>query len=146
MFRFPREHPLGVQTCCQAPKSSASSLGSFKWASVTWFSCLCTELYLVRFLNNWQQNQNQIRKGAEMAIYGVGTAEYLASLNPHGTALREHTEQAHILRVMLERLRGHTGAVKLHNSFGNSHCTELTSTFGCGSFGNPWIWRGITSN
>lgn len=73
-----------------------------------------------------------------MTIYGVGTAEYLASLNPHGTALREHTEQAHILRVMLELFRGHTGAVKLDNSFGNSHCTELTtSTFGCGMLWQP---------
>lgn len=66
-----------------------------------------------------------------MATFGVGAAEYLAPQNPHGTALSDHTEQAHILR-------GHTGAVKLHNSFGNSHCTELTtSTFGCGVLWQP---------
>lgn len=73
-----------------------------------------------------------------MANYGVGAAEYLASRNPHGTALSEHTEQAHILRVMLGVFRGHTGAVKLHSSFGNSHCTELTtSTFGSGVLWQP---------
>lgn len=70
-----------------------------------------------------------------MATYSAGAAEYLASQNPHGTALSEHTEQAHILR---EVFRGHTGAVKLHNSFGNSHCTELTtSTFGCAVLWQP---------
>lgn len=30
-----------------------------------------------------------------MAIYSAGAAEQLASRNPHGTALSDHTEQAH---------------------------------------------------
>lgn len=49
------------------------------------------------------------------------------------------THNKHISsRVSWEVSRGHTGAVKLHNSFGNSHCTELTaSTFGCGVLWQP---------
>lgn len=30
-----------------------------------------------------------------MAIYSAGAAEQLASRNAHGTALSDHTEQAH---------------------------------------------------
>lgn len=41
-----------------------------------------------------------------MAIYSVGAAEHLESQSPHGTALSEHTEQAHILKVILGGFQG----------------------------------------
>lgn len=41
-----------------------------------------------------------------MAIYSVGAAEHLALQTPHGTALSEHTEQAHILKVILGSFQG----------------------------------------
>lgn len=77
-----------------------------------------------------------------MAIYSVGAAEQLASRNPLGTALGDHSRTSTSLWLSWGVFKGHTGAVKLHNSFGNSHCTQLTSTFGCGVLWQPLNLKG----
>lgn len=41
-----------------------------------------------------------------MAVYSAGAAEHLASQNPRGTALSDHSEQAQVLKVILGSFQG----------------------------------------
>lgn len=78
-----------------------------------------------------------------MAIYSGGGCRTSGISKPPWHSA-QHTEQAISSRLSWDVFRGHTGAGKLHNSFGNSHCTELTtSTFGCGVLWQPLNLEGI---
>lgn len=79
--------------------------------------------------SNQQRSRNGCLQCRSCRTAGIKKCPWHSPQWPHRTSTS--------LRLSWEVFRGHTGAVKLHNSFGNSHCTEDNKHF--------WLWCALAT-